>query len=86
LIVACNPTASPRFVVFLAITYSRPDQNTVGIKIPAKVKLAIGLDDASSWITVSEYNVDEWPNGGLSPIPGRAGVFSYGFIPPSQPA
>ncbi len=30
-------TASPRFVVFLAITHTQPDQNTVGIKIPAKV-------------------------------------------------
>jgi hypothetical protein len=31
---------------------------------------------------VSEYNVDEWPNAGLSPLPGRPGIFSYGFIPP----
>ena len=22
------------------------------------------------------------PTGGLSPLPGRPGVFSYGFIPP----
>ncbi len=35
-----------------------------------------------SWVTVSEHNVDEWPNGGLAPLPGRPGVFSYGFIPP----
>lgn len=82
LIAASDPTASPRFVVILAITHTQPDQDTVGIEIPAKVKQAIGLDDAPSWIIVSEYNVDEWPNGGLSPIPGRAGVFGYGFIPP----
>jgi len=29
-----------------------------------------------------EYNVDEWPNGGLSPVPGGTDKFSYGFIPP----
>jgi hypothetical protein len=33
-------------------------------------------------VIVSEHNVDEWPNGGLAPLPGRPGVFSYGFIPP----
>lgn len=31
---------------------------------------------------VSEYNIDAWPNGGLAPLPGRPGVFSYGFVPP----
>ena len=32
---------------------------------------------------VSEHNVDAWPNGGLSPLPGKPGVFSHGFLPPS---
>ena len=54
---------------------------TEGVEIPAKVKQALGLDDAPSWVIVSEPNVDEWPNAGVSPIPGRPGVFSYGFIP-----
>jgi hypothetical protein len=50
---------------------------------PSRVRQAIGLDDAPSWVVVSEHNVDEWPNGGLSPIPGHTGQFSYGFVPPS---
>jgi hypothetical protein len=33
-------------------------------------------------VIVSEHNIDEWPNAGLPPIPGRPGAFSYGFIPP----
>jgi hypothetical protein len=41
----------------------------------------VGLDDAPTWVIVSEYNIDEWPNG-LAPLPGRVGIFSYGFIPP----
>lgn len=61
---------------------SRLSGTTVGIEIPARVKQAIGLDDEPSWVIVSEHNIDEWPNGGLSPIPGKPGVFSYGFIPP----
>ena len=82
LVAASDSLTKPRFVVLLPITHSPPDANTIGIEIPAKVKQALGLDELPSWIIVSEYNVDEWPNAGLSPLPGRPGVFSYGFIPP----
>jgi hypothetical protein len=82
LVAAMNSVAAPRFVVILAITHTPPDKSTVGVEIPAKVRQAIGLDDVPSWVIVSEHNVDEWPNGGLAPVPGRSGVFSYGFIPP----
>jgi hypothetical protein len=82
LVAASDSLTRPRYVVLLPITHSMPDAGTIGIEIPAKVKQAIGLDDAPSWVIISEYNVDEWPNAGLSPIPGRPGSFSYGFIPP----
>lgn len=57
------------------------DQDTVGIKFPAKVKRVIGFDDTPSWIIFSEYNVDEWPNGGLSPIPGPCECFQLRLHP-----
>jgi hypothetical protein len=76
------PSASPRFVVILPITHARPASDTVGVEIPAKVRVALGLDDVPSWIIISEHNVDEWPNGGLASLPGRPDEFSYGFIPP----
>ncbi len=82
LMAATDPTTSPRFVVILPITHTRPDKDTIGVEIPARVREALGLDDAPSWVIVSEHNVDEWPNGGLAPLPDRPGVFSYGFIPP----
>src|SRR4030095_6214398 len=87
LVAATEPAASPRFVVILPITHTPPDSDTpdgktVGVEIPAKVRAALGLEDAPSWVIVSEHNVDEWPNAGLAPLPGRPGVFSYGFIPP----
>jgi hypothetical protein len=57
--------------------------NVVGIKIPPKVRQAIGLDDVPTWVIVSKHNIDEWPNGGLAPIPGRSGrIFIYGFVSP----
>jgi len=82
LVAASDSTTTPRFVVILPITRAAPVGDTVGIEIPPKVRRAIGLDDAPTWVIVSEHNVDEWPNGGLAPIPGRPGIFSYGFVPP----
>ena len=82
LVAASDATAAPRFVVILPITHTPPASSTVGIEIPSRVRQVLGLDDAPSWVIVSEYNVDEWPNAGVSPLPRRAGVFGYGFIPP----
>ena len=82
LVAAMDALVRPRYVVLLPITHTPPTGDTVGIEIPAKVKQAIGLDDAPSWVIVSEHNIDEWPNGGLSPVPDKRGEFSYGFIPP----
>ena len=82
LVAATDSTAKPRFVVILPITHTPPSGDTVGIEIPPKVRRALGLDDDPCWVIVSEHNVDEWPNAGLRPLPGRPGVFSYGFIPP----
>jgi hypothetical protein len=42
----------------------------------------MGWGDEAPWVIVSEHNVDEWPNGGLAPLPGRPGIFGYGFVPP----
>ena len=82
LIAATDPAVRPRNVVLLPITHTPPTGDTAGIEIPARVSQALGLDDAPSWVIVSEHNIDEWPNAGLSPLPGLPEVFSYGFIPP----
>ena len=82
LVAASDSETKPRFVVLLPITHSPPLGDTVAIEIPAKVRQTIGLDDEPSWVVVSEYNVDEWPNAGLMPVPGKPDVFAYGFIPP----
>lgn len=83
LVAASNATATPRFVLLLPITHTPPSGDTVGIEIPERVGQALGLDDARSWVIVSEHNVDEWPSAGVQPLPGGRGVFSYGFVPPS---
>lgn len=82
LVAASDSAVRPRFVVILAVTHSAPTAPTVGIEIPPNVRQSIGLDDEPCWVIVSEHNVDEWPNAGVQPIPGRPGMFAYGFIPP----
>ena len=82
LVAATDAAVHPRYVVLLPITHTPPQGATVGVEIPARVKAAIGLDEARSWVIVSEHNVDAWPNAGLSPVPGHGGDFAYGFIPP----
>ena len=82
LIAATDPAVLPRHVVLLPITHAPPASDTVGIEIPGPVRQALGLDDTPSWVIVSEHNVDEWPNAGLSPLPGLPDAFSYGFVPP----
>ena len=82
LVAASDSASNPRFVVILPITHSPPKGGTAGVEIPANVCKALGLDDSRCWAIVSEYNVDEWPNGGLAQISGRTGSFSYGLIPP----
>jgi hypothetical protein len=82
IVAATDSPVRPRYVVLLPITHTPPSGDTVGIAIPPRVKQALGLDDEPSWVIVSEHNIDEWPSAGLSPVPGRPGVFAYGFIPP----
>ncbi len=50
--------------------------------IADRVQETLSLDDTPGRVIVSEHNIDEWPNAGLSPLPGQPRVFSYGFIPP----
>lgn len=82
LVATSDDREHPRWVVLLPITHVAPAGHAVGVEIPQAIKRRIGLDDSPSWVVVSEYNVDEWPNSGLSPLPGRPGVFAYGFITP----
>jgi len=81
-IVAALDAVDPRLVAILPITHSAPTGTTAAIEIPLKASRKLGLDDERSWVVVSEANIDDWPNAGLAPIPGKGSVFAYGFLPP----
>jgi hypothetical protein len=68
-------------VTVLPITHSAPRDLKSAVEIPPAVKRHLGLDDARSWIVVSEGNEFSWPGYDLRK---RSGVerYDYGFIPP----
>jgi len=70
-------------VLVLPVTHSPPVQPNLAVEIPAKVKQRLGLDDARSWIVLSEWNEFIWPG----PDPRRVGrgsepSIAYGMLPP----
>ncbi|RVU21714.1 growth inhibitor PemK [Methylobacterium oryzihabitans] len=75
-----QPRASP-MVTVLPITHSPPHDQAAAVEIPAAVKRHLRLDDAPSWIVVSEGNVFDWPGYDLRPTV-TGGGYAYGFLPP----
>jgi mRNA-degrading endonuclease toxin of MazEF toxin-antitoxin module len=73
--------AGRHLVTVAPITHSAPPSAGAGIEIPAATKRRLGLDEARSWIVVSEGNRLVWPGPDIRPIaPDR---FDYGFLPPA---
>ncbi len=69
------------FIVTTApITHAMPAAAETALEIPAATKRRLGLDDARSWIVISELNRFAWPGPDLRPI--APGIFHYGFLPP----
>jgi len=73
---------SPQIVVILPITHRKPGVGVVGVQIPQAVRRNLGLDDEPCWVIVSDVNLDDWPNSGIAPVPGRPKAFIYGYLPP----
>jgi hypothetical protein len=69
-------------VTVLPITHSKPSQPEYGIEIPRATKIRLGLDDAQSWIMLTEANRFTWPGPDLRPVK-RSNLASvvYGELP-----
>ena len=52
------------------------------MEIPQATKQRLRLDDARSWVIVSEVNDFIWPGPDLRPVPDNASRFDYGLLPP----
>jgi hypothetical protein len=70
-------------VLVLPITHSPPDHPTLAIEIPGKTKERLNLDDARSWIVISEWNEFIWPGPDLRRLPDATDAsVAYGMLPP----
>ena len=67
-------------VTVLPVTHRAPDP-LAGVEIPHTIKRHLGLDDARSWVVVSEGDQFVWPGYDLRKVPG-SDRYDYGFVPP----
>jgi hypothetical protein len=71
-----------RVVTVLPITHTPQADPALAVEIPAAVKQRLKLDDARSWIVLSEANRFIWPGPDLRPgTPGDAASVAYGPLP-----
>lgn len=71
-------------VLVLPITHTPPDHPTLAVEIPAAVKRRLQLDDARSWVVLSEWNEFVWPGPDLRRLPGANDAsVAYGMLPPA---
>ncbi|WP_343040055.1 hypothetical protein [Methylocystis heyeri] len=70
-------------VLVLPITHSAPDHASLAVEIPAKVKQRLQLDEAQSWVVLSEWNEFVWPGPDLRRLPNADdATVAYGMLPP----
>jgi hypothetical protein len=83
IVLAAGEVSGDTVVAVVPVTHSPPQRRNEAVEIPAIVKRRLGLDEARSWIVVSEINRFVWPGPDLRPVstaePAR---FEYGFLPP----
>src|SRR5688572_25041375 len=78
-----DPAADQRKqVAVVPITHSPPQDPTVAVEIPLRVKVHLGLDSERSWVVLDELNEFTWPGYDLRPISRLDRSVDYGFLPP----
>lgn len=85
-IVVASRRAGERIIVTVVpVTHTPPSSADAAIELHAATKARLGLDEARSWVVVSEVNRFGWPGTDLRPVsrhePDR---FDYGLLPPAM--
>ena len=84
IILATTITDGKDKVVVLPITHSKAQNLDEAIELPISVKTILGLDDAKSWVMISESNFFVWPGPDLRRIgEGENNTISYAMLPPN---
>ncbi len=69
-------------VTVLAVTHTPPVDEHLAVEIPPAIKRRLRLDEARSWVVLSEANRFTWPGPDLRPAkPGDASSAVYGPLP-----
>jgi hypothetical protein len=70
-------------VLVLPITHSPPAHASLAVEIPATVKRRLHLDEARSWVVLSEWNDFVWPGPDLRRLPNADDAsIACGMLPP----
>lgn len=64
------------------VTHQPPQDPMTSIEIPPPICRSLGLDEGRHWMRLDELNSFAWPGYDLRPIPGEAGRYDYGMLPP----
>jgi hypothetical protein len=84
IVVATRPNADGDIDTIVApITHQPPEDAAASIEIPAAICKSLGLDSGRHWLRLDELNRFAWPGFDLRPIPGEAGEYEYGMLPPA---
>jgi hypothetical protein len=84
IVVASRRSGDKIVVTVVPVTHAPPAPADAAIELQASTKARLGLDEARSWVVVSEVNRFIWPGTDLRPVsrkePDR---FDYGLLPPA---
>jgi hypothetical protein len=82
-VLSAREVGGDTIVAVVPVTHRPPKRPDEAVEVPPAVKKRLGLDEARSWVVVSEINRFVWPGPDLRPVshaePER---FDYGFLPP----
>jgi len=81
-LLAVTSAAGGQQVIVLPITHTPPSDPAFAVEIPAATKRRLSLDEARSWIVLTEANRFSWPGPDLRPaMLGDTATVFYGELP-----
>ncbi len=81
-ILVTTSAAGEPMVTVLPITCTPPGVSALAVQIPHPAKRRLGLDDAWSWVVLTEANRFAWPGPDARPASGGdAASVAYGPLP-----
>lgn len=82
IILLTTGSGGEQVVTVLPITHSPHADPSLSVEIPAATKRRLGLDEARSWVVLTEANRFIWPGPDLRPSrPGDAASVVHGPLP-----